>query len=269
MPPLPARRADHGRHRAGRQRDARPRAGRLHRHDRVPASRGSWATSATSPSRRPSRTARPARRLLRGVPDPGLPVPAGRRGRALVGDDPGRRGPARERGGGAGVAGRLDRDDADAQHARGPRGGGAAAGARPRGVDHARLRRAGAAAHHGADPDHGPRAAVPGRGRRWPRASSTRAGGSGRRRWRRSSTTWDHRGRAVPRARCSASPASPIGVVIGAAGPPAGPGPDGRGGSACGSGRGSTSATRGAADARAHGAAGPRPRRDPGRVPRA
>ncbi len=62
---------------------------------------------------RPGRRA--ARRVLRRVPDPGLPVPARRRRGAVVGADPGHRRAVRDRRGGAGVAGRVDRHDADAR----------------------------------------------------------------------------------------------------------------------------------------------------------
>ena len=98
------------------------------------------------------------------------------------------------------------------------------------------------AAHHGADPDHGPRAAVPGRGvgghERAQRARAVRGRSDGAARLQP---------RASSRAPCSWCPcsASPAWRSASSSGPPGTCWSRSRrsGGSACGSGRGSTSPT--------------------------
>ena len=208
-----------------------------------------------------------ARRVLRGVPDPRLPVPAGRRGRAVVGDDPDRGGPPGEPRGGQGLARRVERDDADARHAVDPRGRGAAARTGSRGVDHAGVRRVRARADDGADADHGDRAAVP-RGRRRghqrpQREGTVRRGGHGAARVQ----PRDHRRGAVPRPGAGRrGPRRRRGHRRGRPSPGAGAdgAPDRRPDPAARR----PQRPAGAADAGADGAAGARPRRDPDRVPR-
>ena len=131
-----------------------------------------------------------ARRVLRGVPDPGPDLPARRGRRPVVGADPDRVGPVHDRRARSRVAGRVDGHQ---PHAHRP-GWSSSIGLfilapvdRP--GHHARVRGRAARHDHRADPDHAAQPDLPGDGRGRDERPQCRAAGSPRRPSRRSSTT--------------------------------------------------------------------------------